>query len=158
MVGAIGSRLRKGWMVVIGFVVMGLATLFLGLTQNVLIALVAAFVIGVFNLVYVIPTQTLFAELTPEGFMGRVVAFRSSLVFGAMTLSMAVSSVAAEHIPVGTVIAVSGAITVLAGLAGALLPAVRDPRRAATRLPHRHPSAARRGGWIIPPRCDRKLP
>jgi len=141
VVGAIGNRLRKGWMVVIGFVVMGLATLFLGLTQNVLIALVAAFVMGVFNLVYVIPTQTLFAELTPEGFMGRVVAFRSSLVFGAMTLSMAVSSIAAEHISVGTVIAVSGAITVLAGLTGALLPAVRDPQTASRALPAPAPQA-----------------
>jgi DHA3 family macrolide efflux protein-like MFS transporter len=127
-VGAIGGRLRKGWMVVIGFVVMGVATLFLGLTQNALVALSAAFVIGVFNLVYVIPTQTLFAQLTPEGFMGRVVAFRSSLVFGAMTLSMAFSSIAAEHLPVGMVIAAGGVITLLAGLAAALLPAVRDPQ------------------------------
>jgi MFS family permease len=131
VVGAIGGRLHKGSMVVIGFVVMGFATLFLGLTENVLIALVAAFVMGVFNLVYVIPTQTLFAQLTPEGFMGRVVAFRSSFVFGAMTLSMAVSSIAAEHVSVGTVIAVSGAITVLAGLVGGLLPAVRDPQTGA---------------------------
>jgi len=44
VVGAIGSRVRKGWMVVIGFVVMGLATVFLGLTQNVLLAQGAAFV------------------------------------------------------------------------------------------------------------------
>ncbi len=135
VVGLIGGRLRKGWMVVIGFVGMGFATLFLGLTQNVLLALIAAFMMGVFNLVYVIPTQTLFAELTPEGFMGRVVAFRSSLVLGALTLSMAVSSVAAEHIGVGTVIAVGGGITVLAGLAGALLPAVRNPQTGANASP-----------------------
>jgi hypothetical protein len=106
---------------------MGLGVIVLGLTQNVLVALGASFVVGVFNLVYVIPTQTLFAQLTPEGFMGRVVAFRSSLVLGAMTLSMAVSSVAAEHIPIGTVIAASGVITLAAGIVGALLPAVRDP-------------------------------
>jgi hypothetical protein len=58
--------------------------------------------------------------------MGRVVAFRSSMVLGAITLSMAVSSVAAEHIPVGTVIAVSGAITVVAGIVAGLLPAIRN--------------------------------
>ena len=93
----IGGRLRKGWMVVVGFVVMGLATVFLGLTQNVLIALVAAFVIGVFNLVYVIPTQTLFAELTPAGLHGP----RGRLPFQPGVrgddLAMAVSSVAAER-------------------------------------------------------------
>ena len=126
-VGAVGSRLRKGWLVVVGFIVMGASTVALGLTSNVLLALVAALVMGVFNLVYIIPTQALFAELTPEGFMGRVVAFRSSLVFGAMTLSMAVSSIASERVPVGIVIAVSGAVTLAAGLAAAFLPAVRDP-------------------------------
>jgi MFS family permease len=127
VVGALGARLRKGRLVVAGFVFMGLGVMVMGLTQDVVVALAASFFVGVFNLVYVIPTQALFAELTPEGYMGRVVAFRSSLVFGAMTLSMAVSSVAAEHVPVGTVIAASGLITLIAGVVGAMLPAVRDP-------------------------------
>ena len=98
----------------------------MGVTQNVLVALVAVFGIGIFNLVYIVPTQAVFAEQTPEGFMGRVVAFRSSLVFGAMTLSMAVSSIAAEHIPVGTVFAIAGGITVAAGIVAGLLPAIRN--------------------------------
>lgn len=127
VVGALGARLRKGRLVVVGFMAMGLGVIIMGLTQNILVALGASFVIGVFNLVYVIPTQALFAELTPEGFMGRVVAFRSSLVYGAMTLSMAVSSVAADYVPVGNVIATSGVITLAAGVVAALLPAVRDP-------------------------------
>ncbi len=125
-IGAVGARMRKGPLIVIGFIAMGIGVIVMGLTQNVLVALVAVFVIGVFNLVYVVPTQALFAEQTPEGFMGRVVAFRSSLVFGAMTLSMAVSSVAAEHVPVGTVFAVMGAITLGAGIVAGLLPAIRN--------------------------------
>lgn len=125
-VGLIGARMGKGHMVIAGFLVMGLATIVLGLTGNVLIALVAAAVSGVANLIYVIPTQTLFAQLTPAGFMGRVVALRSTLVFGALTGSMAVSGVAAEFLPVGIVIAGAGVITVLAAIAGWLLPAVRD--------------------------------
>ena len=67
VVGAIGARLRKGWLVVSGFLVMGVATVVLGLTSNEVLAVVAAVTIGVFNLVYVIPSQTLFAERTPEG-------------------------------------------------------------------------------------------
>ncbi len=127
-VGAIGARLRKGWLVVVGFIVMGLATVALGLTSNVLLALAASLVIGISNLVYVIPTQTIFMEQTPAEYMGRVVSFRSSLVFGSMLLAMAVSGLAAEVYPVGLVIAASGAWTALAGVIGALLPAVRDPR------------------------------
>jgi MFS family permease len=125
-VGAIGARMRKGWLVVAGFLVMGLATIALGLTSNVAVAIVAASIIGIANLVYIIPTQTLFMELTPIELMGRVVAFRSSLVFGAMTLAMGISGVLAESIAVGLVIAGFGALTVFGGLLAALLPAVRD--------------------------------
>jgi MFS transporter, DHA3 family, macrolide efflux protein len=132
-VGAMGARLRKGWLVVGGFVVMGIATVFLGLTSNVGLALVAAGLTGIANMVYIIPSQTIFIELTPMELMGRVVAFRSSLVFGSMTLAMAFSGILAESLPeiggiapVGLVIALFGALTALAGAAGALLPAVRD--------------------------------
>jgi hypothetical protein len=58
--------------------------------------------------------------------MGRVVAIRSSLVFGAMTGSMAVCSISAEAVPAGVVIAITGGVTLVAGVLGALLPAVRD--------------------------------
>jgi MFS family permease len=125
-VGALGARLGKGWLVVSGFFVMGLSTVVMGLTGNVLIALAAATIIGIANLVYIIPTQTIFIQMTPIELMGRVVAFRSSLVFGAMTLAMAVSGILAESVPVGLVIAGFGALTALGGLIGALLPAVRD--------------------------------
>ena len=125
-VGALGARLRKGWLIVAGFLVMGISTVFLGLTQNVLLALLTAAVIGVANLVFIIPTQTLFAEVTPMPMMGRVVAFRSSLVFGAMTAAMAVSGILAERFEVGIVIALFGCVTTGAGLAAVFLPAVRD--------------------------------
>ena len=126
-VGAIGARLRKGWLVICGFVGMGLATVMFGLTANVWLALIAAALIGIANLVYIIPTQTIFIELTPMELMGRVVAFRSSLVFGSMTAAMGIAGIIAESVPVGLVIAAFGALTVAAGLVGALLPAVRDP-------------------------------
>jgi hypothetical protein len=126
-VGVIGARLKKGWLVVGGFIVMGLAVIVMGLTGNVLVALAAALVIGIANLVYIIPTQTIFMEITPIELMGRVVAFRSTLVFGSMTLAMGIAGVLAESVPVGLVIAGFGGLTLLGGLIGALLPAVRDP-------------------------------
>ena len=126
VVGAIGARLRKGWLVVTGFAVMGLATIVLGLTSNELLAVGAAVVIGIFNLVYVIPSQTLFAERTPEGMMGRVVAIRSSIVMGALTGAMAVASGLADHVDAGLIIAFTGVLTVIAAVIAAWLPAVRD--------------------------------
>lgn len=126
VVGAIGARLRKGWLVITGFAVMGLATIVLGLTSNELLAIGAAVVIGIFNLVYVIPSQTLFAERTPEGMLGRVVAIRSSIVMGALTGAMAVGSGLADHIDAGLIIAFTGVLTVIAAVVAAWLPAVRD--------------------------------
>jgi MFS family permease len=126
VVGAIGARLRKGWLIVIGFLVMGVATVVLGATSNEVLAVGAAVIIGVFNLVYVIPSQTLFAERTPAGMMGRVVAIRSSLVMGALTGAMAVSSGLAEHLDAGLIIAATGLLTVVAGGLAAAMPAVRD--------------------------------
>jgi MFS family permease len=125
-VGLLGARFGKGRLIVAGFIVMGLGTVVLGLTSNVLLALVASVAIGVANLVYVIPTQTLFGQLVPQGYMGRVVAMRSSMVFGAMTGAMAVAGGLAERIPVGLVIAGFGAITVVAGMLALLTPSVRD--------------------------------
>ena len=51
---------------------------------------------GVANLVFVIPSQTLFQERTPPDLMGRVVGIRFSLVFGAMTLAMVLGGVLGE--------------------------------------------------------------
>lgn len=126
VVGAVGARLRKGWLVITGFAVMGVATVVLGLTSNVLMAIGAAMVIGVFNLVYVIPSQTLFGELVPSGLMGRVIAIRGSIVMGSLTGAMAVSAVAADVMDAGVIIAFTGGLTVLAAFVAALLPAVRD--------------------------------
>lgn len=126
VVGAAGARLRKGWLVITGFAVMGLATVVLGLTSNEFLAVGAAVVIGVFNLVYVIPSQTLFGELVPAGLMGRVIAIRGSIVMGSLTGAMAVSAVAADHVDAGVIIAFTGGLTVLAAGLAALLPAVRD--------------------------------
>jgi hypothetical protein len=105
---------------------MGIATVVLGATSDEVLAVGAAVIIGVFNLVYVIPSQTLFAERTPAGMMGRVVAIRSSLVMGALTGAMAVSSGLAEHLDAGLIIAATGLLTMVAGGLAAAMPAVRD--------------------------------
>ena len=126
VVGAIGARLRKGWMIVTGFAVMGLAVLVLGLTSSVVVATGAALVGGIFNLVYIIPSQTLFGLRTPEGMMGRVIAIRTSIVMGALTGAMAVSAIMAEFVDAGVIIAATGIVTLMAAGVASLLPAVRD--------------------------------
>ena len=84
------------------------------------------FGIGVANMVFVIPSQTLFQERTPNNMMGRVVSFRFALVAGSMTLAMGGAGLFAELVPVQVVLAAFGLLTIGAGLAGLLVPAVRD--------------------------------
>jgi hypothetical protein len=74
----------------------------------------------------VIPSQTLFQERTPPSLMGRVVGFRFALVFGSMTVAMGVGAVLGEVLGVTTVLAFFGIVTMFTGLAGLLIPAIRE--------------------------------
>ena len=139
-VGLVTARFKKGWLVIGGFVVFGLATVVFGLTSNIVLALLAASIVGVANLVFIIPTQTIFYEMTPNELMGRVLAIRSTLVFGAMTLAMGLASVVAEDVNAGLVIAGFGLLTTLAGIVGAFLPAVRNPETTVARVETAEPA------------------
>jgi len=118
VIGLLGARIAKGRMVIGGYAAYGLAVAALGLTDNLSLALGLAFAMGVSNMVFIIPTQTLFQERTPGDMIGRVIGFRFSAVFGAMTFAMAASGVLGDAVGVEPVLVVFGVITVAAGLAG----------------------------------------
>ncbi len=94
VVGAIGDRLPKGPMVIAGFIGMGLALAAAGVVTDPIVAIVAFLLLGAFNMVYIIPSITLFQELTPQQLMGRVVSSRQALVFGSLAASMGALRVA----------------------------------------------------------------
>jgi MFS family permease len=126
VIGLIGARFAKGRMIISGYTVFGLLLVLFALSGNLGLVLGLSFGVGVTNMIFLIPSQTLFQERTPARLMGRVVGFRFSLVFGAMTIAMAVGGVLAEIVGVTTVIAAFGLLTAIAGLAGLFVPAVRD--------------------------------
>jgi MFS family permease len=126
LIGLVGSRLALGRMVILGYVATGATVAALALTGNLYVAIGLAFGTGVGNLAFVIPSQTLFQRRTPVELMGRVLGFRFSLVFGSMTIAMGVGGILGEAFGAAPVIAAFGLVTVLAGLAGLLVPAVRD--------------------------------
>ena len=125
-VGLVGMRLAKGRMVIAGFALYGACVVGLALTGNVAVAMGLMLGCGVSNMVWVIPSQTLFQERTPVELIGRAVSFRFALVTASMTAAMAMAGVAAQAVGVPAVIAASGVVTLAAGLAGLLTPAVRD--------------------------------
>ncbi len=125
-VGAVGARLRKGPLVIGGYVLLGLSTALLGVTGHEIAALTLTLLAGIANMVFIIPTQTLFAERTPQDMMGRVVGIRSSMVLGPMTLAIALSGILAQYVGASGVFLAFGLLTAVAGGLGILLPAVRD--------------------------------
>lgn len=126
IVGLIGNRYAKGRMIIGGYAVFGLLLFLFALTDNLALALGFSLGSGIANMVFLIPSQTLFQERTPAELMGRVVGFRFALVFGAMALAMAVGGILAEFVGVATVFAIAGLTSMAAGLAGLFVPAVRD--------------------------------
>jgi MFS transporter, DHA3 family, macrolide efflux protein len=126
VIGLIGARLAKGRMIIVGYTVFGLLTTLMALSGNLGVVLAIAFGIGIANMVFIIPSQTLFQERTPVPLLGRVVSFRFSLVFGALTLAIGLGGVLAEFVGVTTVIAAFGLVTAAAGIAGWFVPAVRE--------------------------------
>jgi MFS transporter, DHA3 family, macrolide efflux protein len=126
IIGLIGSRLALGKMVIVGYVATGAMVATLALAGNLPAALAIMFGVGVANLAFVIPSQTLFQRRTPPEMMGRVLGLRFSLVQGATMLAMGVGGVLGELFGAAIVIGAFGLVTVVAGLAGLFVPAVRD--------------------------------
>ena len=127
-VGGVGDRIAKGPLIIAGFVGMGLSLVVAGLVTDPFVAIGTFSFVGLFNMLFIIPTITMFQQRTPQRLMGRVVSSRQALVFGAIALSMGLSGWLAELIGADMVLIVAGGICALAGAAGLLVPAMRDAR------------------------------
>jgi DHA3 family macrolide efflux protein-like MFS transporter len=126
VVGLIGMRLARGRMVIVGFALYGACVAGLGLTGYVPLAIGLMAGCGIANMVYVIPSQTLFQERTPADLIGRVVSFRFALVTASMSAAMAAAGLLAAGMGVSAVLVASGVITAATGFAGLFTRAVRD--------------------------------
>jgi predicted MFS family arabinose efflux permease len=126
-IGLLGAQLvRRGRAIILGYVLWGVTMVLFALSGNLLIDFGILFGAGVANMIFVIPSQTLFQERTPPDMIGRVVGFRFALVFGSMTLAMALGGLAAQAVGTVPVLIVSGFISIVSGLAGLLVPEMRD--------------------------------
>jgi MFS family permease len=126
VIGLIGMRFAKGHMIIAGYAFFGLLITLLALSGNLVLVIGFAFGAGIANMVFLIPSQTLFQERTPQELLGRVAGFRSALVFGSMTFAMAVGGVLTEVVGVTIVLVAFGLLTMFTGLVGLFVPAVRE--------------------------------
>jgi hypothetical protein len=125
-VGLIGSRLALGRTVIIGYVATGLAIAGLALTNSLPLAIGLAVGMGIGNMAFVIPSQTLMQRRTPLDMMGRVLGLRFSAVYGSMGIALAVGGLLGQGLGAPPVLAIFGLATAAAGIVGLFVPAVRD--------------------------------
>ena len=128
VIGAWFTKTPKGPMTIAGFILLGASMVAAGFTDNPYVAIGLFFVIGAANLLYLVPTITLFQERTPTRLFGRVVSTRQALTFGAMALSMGVAGWLSGIIGPASVLMLGGAAIAGAGLIGLAVPAMRDAR------------------------------
>jgi DHA3 family macrolide efflux protein-like MFS transporter len=127
-IGWFAPNAPKGPMTIAGFIGLGLAMVGAGLTTSPQLAIALFFAIGVANMLYLVPTITLFQELTPQRLFGRVVSSRQALTFGAMAISMGAAGYLAGELGAAPVLMLGGGLIVAAGLGGLLVPAMREAR------------------------------
>ena len=128
LMGSLGSRMPKGLTTLAGFIMLGIVLIAAGLTTNPFVAIALFFWAGVANLLFLVPTITLFQERTPSRLFGRVVSTRQALTFGAMSISMAAAGWLTGVIGPAEVLIAGGALCSAAGMVGLLVPAMRDAR------------------------------
>jgi MFS family permease len=127
VLGALASRLPKGSAIIAAFTGFGVTLILLALTHSLPMALVLAALMGVANVAFVVPSQTLFQQRTPGEMLGRVISIRLALVNVALALSMATSGALAQAFGLRPVLVACGVLTAVVGLAGL---AIRPIRRA----------------------------
>jgi len=127
-IGWFAPNAPKGPMTIAGFIGLGLAMVGVGLTRSPQVAIALFFAIGVANMLYLVPTITLFQELTPQRLFGRVVSSRQALTFGAMAISMGAAGYLAGVVGAAAVLMLGGGLIALAGVGGLLVPAMRGAR------------------------------
>jgi MFS family permease len=120
-------RLNKGRVIVLGFLVMGLAILCAGLTDSLAVVAALAAVGGMGNILFIVPSITLVQQQTPSELRGRVFGARFMLTYGAFAASNALAGSLSDLVGVSRLlVALGGGMALMALIAAG----VRSAREA----------------------------
>jgi MFS family permease len=120
------SRLPKGRLILGGFAVYGLVLIGLAIAPTFELAVVLFVLGGVANVIFYVPNITLSQELAPPELRARVFGTRIALLNLSWLPVIVLSGALADAVGVSLLIAVAGAVTVVAAVLGAFVPIVRD--------------------------------
>ena len=126
IIGGWATRIPKGPMIVTSFTATGAMLVVLAVTGSLPIALALACLVGVANVSFAVPSQTIFQQRTPGELLGRVVAIRLAAVNGVLAIAMVASGVFAQIFGLHAVLVGCGLLTVIAGLSGLAFRSIRE--------------------------------
>jgi hypothetical protein len=121
------TQFRKGQLLLAGFSMYGALLILLGLAPSLLPAMVIFFLMGVANVIFVVPNITISQEVTPPELRARVFGARIALLNLSWLPIIVISGALADRVDVGLLIAVAGAFTLgTAIFAARFVPAVSE--------------------------------
>ena len=126
VLGGVATRLPKGPTIVAAFTATGVMLVAFAAIGSLPVALVLAGLVGIANVSFAVPSQTIFQQRTPGGLLGRVVAIRLAAVNGVLAVGMVTSGALAQAFGFHAVLVACGILTVGAGLAGLAFRSIRD--------------------------------
>ena len=121
------TQFRKGHLLLAGFGMYGALLILLGLAPSLLPAMVIFFLMGVANVIFVVPNITLSQEVTPPELRARVFGARIALLNLSWLPIIVISGALADRVDAGVLIGVAGAVTLGTALfAARFVPAVSE--------------------------------
>jgi len=121
------TQFRKGQLLIVGFTSYGVLLLLLGLAPSLLPAMVIFFLMGVANVIFVVPNITISQEITPPELRARVFGARAALLNLSWLPIIVISGALADRVDAGLLIGIAGAVTLGTALfAARFVPAVSE--------------------------------
>ena len=121
------TQFRKGRLLLAGFGMYGTLLILLGLAPSLLPAMVIFVLMGVANVIFVVPNITLSQEVTPPELRARVFGARIALLNLSWLPIIVISGALADRVDAGLLIAIAGVVTLATALfAARFVPAVSE--------------------------------
>jgi DHA3 family macrolide efflux protein-like MFS transporter len=123
---ALATKVKKGRVMIVGLLVMGVCLALVALTGSVWVAAIPLVAFGVANALVLIAVDTFLQQAVPEGMRGRVFSTRFMLTQGTYALSVLVGGALAGVVDVRVLFVVAGVIVAASGVVGLLSREVRS--------------------------------
>lgn len=121
----ISRYMTKGTIVIVSFIISGLALVFIGSTTELKVALVLIGILGLGNIFITSSIQTILQHRIPRQIRGRVFGVQNMLINSAFVFPVIIAGFVADMYGVQMALAALGWIVVVTGLAGIFLPKFR---------------------------------